>query len=135
MSKVFTNKIRVRYGETDQMGFVYYGNYAQYLEVARTELIRSTGISYGELEKQGIQLPVVNLEISYRNPARYDDELTLETQILGTISRKLCFHTVIVNEEGDRVIEAKVVLVFVDVNSQKVVTCPGYLLEKLQEFQ
>lgn len=135
MSKVFTSKLRVRYAETDQMGFVYYGNYAQYLEVARTEMIRSTGISYATLEKQGIQLPVINLNIRYRNPARYDNELTLETTIKGAIGRKICFHTLISNEDGLRVIEAEVHLVFVDVRTNKVVSCPDHLKIKLQEFQ
>ncbi len=135
MSKVFVHKLRVRYGETDQMGFVYYGNYAQYLEVARTELIRSTGITYAELEKQGVQLPVVNLEINYRNPARYDDELRLETTILGNISRKICFYTKIFKEDNTLVIEAKVELVFVNVKTEKVVSCPEDLLNKLKGFQ
>lgn len=135
MSKVFVNKLRVRYGETDQMGFVYYGNYAQYLEVARTELIRSTGITYAELEKQGVQLPVVNLEINYRNPARYDDELRLETTMPGNISRKICFHTKIFKEDNTLLIEAKVELVFVNVKTEKVVRCPENLLDKLKEFQ
>jgi acyl-CoA thioester hydrolase len=135
MSKVFVHKLRVRYGETDQMGFVYYGNYAQYLEVARTELIRSTGITYAELEKQGVQLPVVNLEINYRNPARYDDELRLETIIQGNISRKICFHTKIFKEDNTLLIEAMVELVFVNVKTEKVVRCPENLLNKLKEFQ
>jgi len=135
MSKVFVNKLRVRYGETDQMGFVYYGNYAQYLELARTELIRSTGITYAELEKQGVQLPVVNLEINYRNPARYDDELRLETTIRGNISRKICFRTKIFKEDNTLLIEAKVELVFVNVKTEKVVRCPENLLDKLKEFQ
>ena len=135
MSKVFVHRLRVRYGETDQMGFVYYGNYAQYLEVARTELIRSTGITYAELEKQGVQLPVVNLEINYRNPAKYDDELRLETTILGNISRKICFYTKIFKEDNTLVIEEKVELVFVNVKTEKVVSCPENLLNKLKGFQ
>ena len=89
MSDIFENKLRVRYGETDQMGYVYYGNYAQFLEVARTELIRSIGLSYKQLEEMGIRLPVVNLNIAYRQAAKYDDLLRLCTQIKGDISKKL----------------------------------------------
>ena len=77
----FETKLRVRYGETDQMGFVYYGIYAQYYEVGRVELLRSLGISYKEIEAMGFALPVVNFNIKYKKPAFYDDELTIETAI------------------------------------------------------
>ena len=65
-------KIRVRYGETDQMGYVYYGVYAQYFEVGRVELLRKLGISYKELEQQGYALPVVNFDINYKKAALYE---------------------------------------------------------------
>ena len=68
----FETKIRVRYGETDQMSFVYYGVYAQYYEVGRVELLRSLGLTYKELEEMGFALPVVNLNIKYKKPAYYD---------------------------------------------------------------
>ena len=77
----FETKIRVRYGETDQMGFVYYGVYAQYFEVGRVELLRSLGVDYKSLEEEGYFLPVVNLEIQYKKPALYDDEMTIKTTI------------------------------------------------------
>lgn len=72
----YEKKIRVRYAETDQMSYVYYGVYAQYFEVGRVELLRSIGISYKTIESMGFALPVVNLNINYRKPAFYDDELT-----------------------------------------------------------
>ena len=75
-------EIRVRYGETDRMGFCYYGNYAQFLEVARVELLRSKGVSYKELEDAGILLPVRNFSIKYIAPAKYDDVLFIETEIV-----------------------------------------------------
>ena len=77
-------KIRVRYGETDQMGYVYYGNYAQFFEVGRVEWLRSMGVSYKSLEASGIMLPVTELRITYAKPARYDDELT----VITTLSKK-----------------------------------------------
>src|SRR3954467_12141196 len=74
-------KIRVRYGETDQMGYVYYGVYAQYYEVGRVEAMRLLGFSYKEVEARGILLPVVDFTINYKKPAFYDDEITLITYV------------------------------------------------------
>ena len=74
-------KLRVRYSETDQMGYVYYGNYAQYFEVARVEALRSLGITYKELEEEGILLPVLEFTIRYIKPAYYDDQLTIKVRI------------------------------------------------------
>ena len=78
MIKNQTN-IRVRYGETDQMGYVYYGNYAQFFEVGRVEWLRALGVSYKSLEESGIMLPVIQLNINYMKPAKYDDLLTITT--------------------------------------------------------
>ncbi len=71
--------VRVRYAETDQMGVVYHGNYAEYFEMGRVEWLRNLGVSYAEMEKQGVMLPVVNLTMNYKKPARYDDLLTVRT--------------------------------------------------------
>ncbi|MDP4586583.1 MAG: acyl-CoA thioesterase, partial [Flavobacteriales bacterium] len=78
---MYTNKIeiRVRYSETDRMGYVYYGHYAQYFEVARVEALRNLGISYRSMEEDGIMLPVASYSIKYLKPAVYDDLLTVET--------------------------------------------------------
>lgn len=134
MSKTHQHKIRVRYGETDKMGFVYYGNYALYLEEARTELIRQTGITYKKLEEEGIELPVVNMNITYRKPAIYDDKLLLETHILNNISKKISFKTSIFNAEKQLLVEATVTLVFIDAVNKKVISCPEFLLQKLADY-
>ena len=134
MSKVFEHKIRVRYGETDKMGFVYYGNYALYLEEARTELIRKAGVSYKEMEEKGIELPVVNLNITYRKPALYDDELLLKTTINTPVGKKISFNTTIYNLENQLLIEAVVTLVFIDSVNKKVISCPEFLEQKLAEY-
>lgn len=128
------HKIRVRYGETDQMGFVYYGNYALYLEEARTELIRSLGLTYSELEKKGVMMPVVNMNITYRKPAKYDDLLILETWISNTITRKISFKTNIKSESGALLVEAEVTLVFMDVETGKSIQCPIEIVQKLEKF-
>ena len=74
-------RLRVRYSETDRMGYVYYGNYAEYLEVARVEMLRSAGIAYRALEDEGVMLPVRELKIVYHKPARYDDEIIVRTEM------------------------------------------------------
>jgi acyl-CoA thioester hydrolase len=135
MSSVFENEIRVRYAETDQMGFVYYGNYAEFLEVARTELIRTLGLTYKDLELRGIHLPVVNLNIAYRYPAKYDDLLLLKTRVKGEITKKILFETEIFNQENQLICRANVELIFVNKRSGKVMNCPEDLNIKLSQFR
>ncbi|MFM7022744.1 MAG: acyl-CoA thioesterase [Flavobacteriales bacterium] len=127
-------KIRVRYSETDQMGFVYYGNYAAYLEVGRVETLREMGYPYKELEARGVMLPVVNLTINYRKPAVYDDLLTIKTSIKQTPSVKIVFDSQIFNEQGDLLVEASVTLVFIDANTKKPTKGPIDLLEKVASY-
>ena len=94
------SEIRVRYGETDRMGFCYYGNYAQFLEVARVELLRSQGVSYKELEDAGILLPVRNFSIKYIAPAKYDDLLFIETEIVKINGSRIEFIYEIRNQKN-----------------------------------
>lgn len=128
-----TNKIniRVRYSETDKMGVVYHGNYAQYLEIARVEWLRSRGISYREMEESGIMLPVVSLQIKYIKSARYDDLLTVELQLLKTPGVKIEFDYRIWDEHHKIIAEANTVLAFIDSTTFKPIRCPEYILEKL----
>ena len=97
----FKNQIRVRYADADPMNVVYYGNYAQYFEVGRVESLRALGISYKVIEDLGIMLPVVELNVKYLRPARYDDLLTVTTQLRDfPIDHRITFHQEIHNEEG-----------------------------------
>jgi acyl-CoA thioester hydrolase len=75
--------IRVRYQETDQMGVVYHANYLNWFEVGRTELIRTMGMSYQQIESQGLLLPVIEVDMSFRKPARYDDLISIYTRIIS----------------------------------------------------
>ena len=127
-------KIRVRYGETDQMKFAYYGIYAQYFEVGRVELLRSLGLSYKTLENQGFALPVVNLNINYKKPAFYDDELTIETKIKVLPTVKVVFYYNTFNEKGDLLNTAETTLVFVDSNTGKPCNAPKILTDKFKEI-
>lgn len=109
-----TTQIRVRYAETDQMGIVYYGNYATFLEVGRVEAIRTLGYSYKELEESGILMPVVDMHIKYLRPAKYDDLLTIKSQVREMPSHKIVFHSEILNEAGKILTKSEVTLYFVD---------------------
>lgn len=129
----FENKIRVRYGETDQMGFVYYGNYALYLEQARTEMLRSVGFTYKAMEKMGVLLPVVNLNIRYKNSAKYDDLLTLKTHITTLSNRKIIFETFIYNEENILLNQSEVILVFMN-KEGKINACPQEIIDALAQY-
>ena len=127
------SKLRVRYGETDQMKYAYYGVYAQYFEVGRVELLRSKGISYKELEKMGYALPVVNYNINYKKPAFYDDLLIIETTLLNITSFKLVFKYNTFNEGGDLLNTAETTLVFVNSSTGKLSNCPKFFLDKFKK--
>lgn len=120
---------RVRYAETDQMGVVYHGNYAQYLEMGRVEWLRSMGISYKNMEENGIMLPVISLYVNYKKPAMYDDLLTVRTILKKKPTVKIEFDFQIYNEKQELLAEANVVLAFIDMKRNRPVRCPQYLLD------
>jgi len=122
---------RVRYGETDQMGVVYHGNYAQYLEMGRVEWLREYGVSYKKMEENGIMLPVISLEVKYKKPALYDDLITVRTILKKTPTVRIEFDFEIYNETRELLAEANVVLVFMDKKKNKPIRCPADLLEKI----
>ncbi len=126
-------QIRVRYADTDQMKMVYYGKYAEYLEVARTEALREIGISYKSLEDSGILLPVYEYSIKFLKPAKYDDLLKIETIIPIKPSVKLVFNYIIFNQLEEKLSEATTTLVFLNSSNNKPTRLPEYL-DKLSEF-
>lgn len=129
--KTTTTTLRVRYGETDKMGIVYYGNYATYLEQGRTEWLRDIGFSYKWMEDNGIHLPVVELSVKYKAPARYDDVLTVTTTLKKIPTYSIEFTYEIHNQEGQLLITGETSLVFVNSITNKLQRAPNYLLEKL----
>jgi acyl-CoA thioester hydrolase len=128
-------KVRVRYAETDQMGVVYHGNYAQYFEMGRVEWLRNLGLSYSIMEKQGVMLPVVSLTLNYKKPARYDDLLTVRTIFKKQESVKIEFDYEIYNEAGELLTTGNSVLVFVDMKSGRPVAPPQYVKDSIQSLQ
>lgn len=123
--------VRVRYSETDQMGVVYHGNYAQYFEMGRVEWLRNMGVSYKWMEANGIMLPVVSLNMNYKKPARYDDLLTVKTIFKSQSSVKIEFDYEIYNEQNELLTIANSILVFVDMKSGRPTLPPEYINEKL----
>ncbi|MBE9489292.1 MAG: acyl-CoA thioesterase [Bacteroidetes bacterium] len=132
MKKTHT-KLRVRYGETDKMGIVYYGNYADYLEQGRTEWLRSLGFSYKFMEDNNVHLPVINLTIDYKKPALYDDVITITTTLKEIPSVRIEFYYEIHNQDDKLLATASTTLVFVNSTTNKLRKAPDYLLEKLKE--
>ncbi|MBF8455660.1 acyl-CoA thioesterase [Kaistella sp. G5-32] len=128
-----THSIRVRYAETDPMKYVYYGIYAQYFEVARVELFRTLGISYDEIENQGIWLPVSEYSIKYMKPALYDEILEIHTFIKKIPGVRVEFEYEIYNSSKEKITEAKTTLFFLDSRTNKVVKCPSFLMEFIEK--
>lgn len=132
--KIYDLNVRVRYAETDQMGVVYHGNYAQYFEMGRVEWLRNLGVSYKWMEENGVMLPVVTLNMNYKRPAKYDDLLTVRTIFKNQSSVKIEFDYEIYNEANELLTTGYSMLVFVDVNTGKPVLAPKYVSEKLENL-
>lgn len=130
------NKIsfRIRYGETDQMGYAHHGNYAQYFEMGRIEFLRNVGISYKKMEEDGIILPVHSINTRFFKPAKYDDLVTLKTTLRETPTARIIFDYEIFNEKEELITKGDTTLVFVDTSKNRPIKIPGYLLEKFQQF-
>ena len=125
--------LRVRYSETDQMGFVYYGNYAQYLEIGRVVLMKKIGISYREMEEEGIAMPVRDLNITYRKAATYDDEIRVECEVRETPEIKMRFFYKIYCED-ELLIKASTTLLFMNLATKKLCKVPQFVLDKMKPF-
>ncbi|QYA27120.1 acyl-CoA thioesterase [Gramella sp. MT6] len=125
--------VKVRYAETDQMGVVHHGNYPQYLEIARLEWLSALGISYKNMEEEGIMLPVYELNLKYIKPVTFDENLTIETRLRELPNVKITFNYSVFNEQGDLVTSATSVLVFMDSKTRRPVRCPQNILEKLKD--
>jgi|APTNR8051073442_1049403.scaffolds.fasta_scaffold37501_2 acyl-CoA thioester hydrolase len=133
---MFTHEIqiRVRYGDTDKMGYVYYGNYPYYYEIARAEAIRALGVSYKSIEDLGIAMPVTRMNIKYIQPAFYDDLLTIKVTIPDLPGRIITFMYKVFNEAGKRLNDGESSLIFLDTKTNLVTRAPEVLIEKLKPF-
>ena len=126
---------RVRYAETDKMGYLYYGHYAKYYEIGRVETLRQLGLSYKTMEdEQGIMLPVVSLESRYLAPAYYDDNIEIKTILKSLPNKMITFDHELVNEEGKTINKATIKLFFIDMKTGKRTSCPELLTQNLSPF-
>jgi acyl-CoA thioester hydrolase len=128
-------QVRVRYGETDRMGYVYYGNYPLYYEVGRVEALRALGLSYQKMEDDlMVFMPVMSLQVKYVRPCFYDELLNLETSIPHLPGDTIQFNTDIIKSDGKLANRGLVTLCFVDKNTNKRVPVPKQIMDVLQEY-
>ncbi len=130
---MFENKTttRVRYNETDQMSYVHHGNYASFFEMGRLEWLRERGISYKEMEANGVMLPVYSLATRFVSPAKYDDVLTITTRLKETPTVRISFEYEIHNQEDKLIATGETTLVFVNMTSGRPIKAPQYILDLL----
>lgn len=130
----YHHQLRVLYADTDQMGYVYYGNYGHYYEQARAEAIRSMGITYKQLEESGTMMPITRMNIKYIQPAYYDELLTIKTSIPDLPNRIIVFQYEVMNEKNELINEGETHLTFIDMKSKRIKSAHPLLLEKLKPY-
>jgi acyl-CoA thioester hydrolase len=129
-----STRIRVRYGETDQMGYMYYGNYAEFYEVGRVEMLRSLGLTYSGMEASGIMMPVLELKCKYLKPARYDEEITVKVMMDKMPGVKIHFRYELFNEQQELINTGETLLVFVNMATSRPCLPSAEFLERLKPF-
>ena len=128
-------QIRIHYALTDQMGVVYHGLYAQFYEIGRAEALRQIGYSYKDIEAMGIIMPVIEVQCRYLRPALYDDLLTIKMILKELpVHHKIEFHHEVLNEKGELLATAKIILYFMESKTMKRTTMPVQLLQKIQPY-
>lgn len=129
----YKHRLRSRYSETDQMGYVYYGRYLEYFEVARSEMIRSMGFAYSKLEEQGVMLPVIYSQIAYKSPVFYDEEMTIQVLIYEEPLVKLqTYYKVFTDRRKDPHVLGQVTLCFTDMESRKPRRAPDFFIDTIR---
>lgn len=126
--------VRVRYNETDQMGYVHHANYALFYELGRTDMFRKLGLPYSELEARGVMLPVFSLNVNYLKPAFYDDKIIIKTYLRKMPKVKLIFDYEIFNEQGDLLNRGDTTLAFIKKESREIMRPPRFFIEVFEKF-
>lgn len=129
-----TTKLRVRYGETDQMGYMYYGNYAEFYEVGRVEMLRSLGLTYRWMEESGIMMPVMEMKCKYLKPALYDEEISIRVKLEKMPGVKIHFYYELSNEAGELINLGETLLCFVNMKTGRPSLPPQDFLDRLKPF-
>lgn len=127
-------KIRVRYGETDQMGYMYYGNYAEFYEVGRVEMLRSLGLTYKGMEESGIMMPVLELQCKYLKPALYDEEISIRVIMDKLPGIRIHFRYELTNPKGELINTGETLLVFINMKTNRPCLPPQDFTDRLMPF-
>ena len=134
MITYLTKPFRIRYTETDQMGFAHHSNYLNYFEMARIEWLNKIGFSYKELEGQGIVMPVVSANIKFKSPAFFDDLLRIKLTLKEIPKSTIKINYKIINESEDEIANGQTILAFLNQSSNKPTRCPNSLLEVIHSL-
>jgi acyl-CoA thioester hydrolase len=129
----YTHRLRSRYGETDQMGYVYYGRYPEFFEVARTEMLRSMNLSYRKMEEDGVMLPVVSMEIDYKQPVFYDEEMQIKVMLFDKpLVRLQTYYAIYTDRQDKPHVKGRVALCFIDSDTRRPVKAPALFLQRFE---
>jgi acyl-CoA thioester hydrolase len=129
-----TTKVRVRYGETDQMGYMYYGNYAEFFEVGRVEMLRSLGLTYRWMEEVGIMMPVLEMKCRYLKPALYDEEISIKVTMEKMPGVKIHFKYELFNEKANLIHVGETLLAFINMKTNRPSLPPQEFLDKVKPY-
>ena len=125
----FETKIRVEYHHTDQMGIVHHSNYVKFFEVARTEWLRANGLTYAEMERRGVMMPIVDVAVKYRNPALYDELISVTAFVDEMPMARMTFRYEVRGEDGRDIASGSTTLGFVDRETRRPQRAPQWLLD------
>ena len=128
----FETKIRVEYHHTDQMGVVHHSNYVKFFEVARTEWLRASGLTYAEMERRGVMMPIVDVAVKYRNPALYDELISVTAFVDEAPKARMVFRYEVRGEDGREIASGSTTLGFIDKETRRPVRAPQWLLEVIK---
>ncbi|MEE0863819.1 MAG: thioesterase family protein [Alistipes sp.] len=132
--KSFETKIRVEYHHTDQMGIVHHSNYVKFFEVARTEWLRAMGLTYAEMERRGVMMPIVEVNVKYRQPAYYDELISVTAMVEELPMARMIFKYEIRGEDGRDIASGSTTLGFIDKTTRRPQRAPIWLMEVLQRL-
>ena len=127
----FETQIRVEYHHTDQMGIVHHSNYVKFFEVARTEWLRAAGLTYAEMERRGVMMPIVEVQVKYRQPAYYDELITVRAEVSELPMARITFRYEIRGEDGRNIASGLTTLGFIDKETRRPQRAPEWLMEVL----
>lgn len=131
---IYEHKLRVLYGDTDQMGYVYYGNYGYYYEQARVETVRSIGLTYKEIEESGTFMPITRMNIKYIRPAYYDELLTIKTIVPQMPNRTIVFMYEVYNEKNILINQGETHMIFINAKTNRIIVAPDFIMDKFRPY-